>query len=243
MPHRFTPEGEQEQEERQQKRQQVRQEMADKKDELQESYDKEEKRRRDLRDEAYDKDEEFDSEQFQDENGEDKHEEKYYDGTTSEDRQYYYNQETELEKEEQKDNESLKEDKKIKDRLDEIQKFLDEEGHSITDANYRKNEGSLVDEDAISNLYAKPFNDFDVEEVIVSMDELYNWEKCADITKIGRNEDYGWTEETVPAEELEVLGQDLWKKYQSQQQPVINCLLYTSPSPRDRQKSRMPSSA
>ena len=56
------------------------------------------------------------------------------------------------------------------------------------------------------------------------MDELYNWEKCADITKIGRNEDYGWTEETVPAEELEVLGQDLWKKYQSQQQPVINAM-------------------
>ena len=25
--------------------------------------------------------------------------------------------------------------------------------------------------------------------------------------------------------------------------PVITCLLYTSPSPRDRQKSRMPSSA
>ena len=26
-------------------------------------------------------------------------------------------------------------------------------------------------------------------------------------------------------------------------QPIISCLLYTSPSPRDRQKSRMPSSA
>ena len=25
--------------------------------------------------------------------------------------------------------------------------------------------------------------------------------------------------------------------------PPVNCLLYTSPSPRDRQKSRMPSSA
>ena len=29
----------------------------------------------------------------------------------------------------------------------------------------------------------------------------------------------------------------------SKSHPVIRCLLYTSPSPRDRQKSRMPSSA
>ena len=35
--------------------------------------------------------------------------------------------------------------------------------------------------------------------------------------------------------ELEALGYYVIK--------LINCLLYTSPSPRDRQKSRMPSSA
>ena len=29
----------------------------------------------------------------------------------------------------------------------------------------------------------------------------------------------------------------------SKDEGVVNCLLYTSPSPRDRQKSRMPSSA
>ena len=41
------------------------------------------------------------------------------------------------------------------------------------------------------------------------------------------NASYGWTEELL----------DEWKaRYH-------NCLLYTSPSPRDRQKSRMPSSA
>ena len=29
----------------------------------------------------------------------------------------------------------------------------------------------------------------------------------------------------------------------SEREKILNCLLYTSPSPRDRQKSRMPSSA
>ena len=32
-------------------------------------------------------------------------------------------------------------------------------------------------------------------------------------------------------------------KYQFESDPKLLCLLYTSPSPRDRQKSRMPSSA
>jgi len=224
MPHRFTSEGQQEQEERQQQRQQARQKMEDKKDALQEAYDKEEQRRRDLRDEAYEKGEDFDYDQFEDENGNDEHNEKYYDGTTRQDREDFYNKETELEKEEQADKATEAEDQKVKDRLDEIQKFLDEEGHSITDSNYRKNEGDLVDQDAVSNLYAKPFNDFDVEEVIVPMDELYDWNKCADLTKISRSEDYGWDESTVPTEELPGLGQELWKKYQAQQQPIINAM-------------------
>ena len=34
-----------------------------------------------------------------------------------------------------------------------------------------------------------------------------------------------------------------WKTYQHEAERVRACLLYTSPSPRDRQKSRMPSSA
>ena len=36
---------------------------------------------------------------------------------------------------------------------------------------------------------------------------------------------------------------DYWKSEVYVTPPVITCLLYTSPSPRDRQKSRMPSSA
>ena len=56
------------------------------------------------------------------------------------------------------------------------------------------------------------------------MDELYDWNKCADLTKISRSEDYGWDESTVPTEELPGLGQELWKKYQAQQQPIINAM-------------------
>ena len=33
------------------------------------------------------------------------------------------------------------------------------------------------------------------------------------------------------------------KRYRKEYEKVVNCLLYTSPSPRDRLKSRMPSSA
>ena len=38
-------------------------------------------------------------------------------------------------------------------------------------------------------------------------------------------------------------GTSLWKKAQGVDNSPVVCLLYTSPSPRDRQKSRMPSSA
>ena len=39
------------------------------------------------------------------------------------------------------------------------------------------------------------------------------------------------------------LNQDAFPNVQQQEQAENSCLLYTSPSPRDRQKSRMPSSA
>ena len=43
---------------------------------------------------------------------------------------------------------------------------------------------------------------------------------------------------------LGVLSRDLSDQVKvSQDGEVVSCLLYTSPSPRDRQKSRMPSSA
>ena len=39
------------------------------------------------------------------------------------------------------------------------------------------------------------------------------------------------------------VGQDLLDTLEAHAHECVGCLLYTSPSPRDRQKSRMPSSA
>ena len=46
---------------------------------------------------------------------------------------------------------------------------------------------------------------------------------------------------TSPAKFVEDLGVDLAKQITAQ--TAVPCLLYTSPSPRDRTRSRMPSSA
>ena len=48
----------------------------------------------------------------------------------------------------------------------------------------------------------------------------------------------------LPEEEIEIVLDSLEKEEPIKKDPQDNiCLLYTSPSPRDRQKSRMPSSA
>ena len=44
-------------------------------------------------------------------------------------------------------------------------------------------------------------------------------------------------------EEVRLVLNELTKKINESDADIIGCLLYTSPSPRDRQKSRMPSSA
>ena len=58
-----------------------------------------------------------------------------------------------------------------------------------------------------------------------------------EFTKSNSNKDFvmGWTSSSNTGEQVKL-------KFETQEQ-AIACLLYTSPSPRDRQKSRMPSSA
>ena len=123
-------------------------------------------------------------------------------------------------------NEEKKEE--LKEAIEEVEKmhgFLNGEGQkSITDDAFRDNEKSLVDTDAQEIVYLKQQKLHKASEWIVPMNELYDWNKCADLTKISRSEDYGWDESTVPAEELPGLGHELWKKYQAQQQPVINAM-------------------
>ncbi len=225
MPHRFTPEGQKQMSDREEKRQEAKDKIQEEKDKLQEAYDKEQDRRRQLRDEAWDKGEDFDESQFQDKNGNDEHEDKNWEGQTYEQRREFEDREQEIENEKAKDKATEVADQKVKDRLDEIQKFLDEKGHSISDSNYRQNEESLREEDPKETVYAKPFKGFDVSEIIIPMDELYNWDDCAELTKIEKNEDdeYGyWKETEMPSTELPGIAETLWKEYQRKQGPIIN---------------------
>ena len=51
----------------------------------------------------------------------------------------------------------------------------------------------------------------------------------------------GWVDQEVPANEVSLLNTVL--AHDRERANLLNCLLYTSPSPRDRTRSRMPSSA
>jgi len=232
MPHRFTPEGSQEQEERKQNRQQALEKIQKEKDDAQESYDKEYEKRREMRDEFYEKrsdeeydnDEYFDEKQFENEDGVDEHKEKSWDGSTREMREDWHEREEKIANEERQDESTKQEDEEIKSRLDEIQKFLENEGQSITDANYRQNEKGLVDGDARQRVYLKPFNNIDVSDVIVPMNELYDWNNLGEIHRIDKDSDGYWDDTELKNEELPALGQELWKEYQRKNQPIINAM-------------------
>ena len=78
------------------------------------------------------------------------------------------------------------------------------------------------------------YNDLDQKRYFIESENdhlLVNGEKTENINLIGSSEDQIFTLDRVPA------GRGFhWEKN-------ISCLLYTSPSPRDRTRSRMPSSA
>ena len=85
----------------------------------------------------------------------------------------------------------------------------------------------------------------DVEKLRKFYTELFGWK----IERVPGPVEY-WGIETVPVDEHGTpirpgVNGGMMKKEHPEQRPVnyIACLLYTSPSPRDRQKSRMPSSA
>ena len=48
---------------------------------------------------------------------------------------------------------------------------------------------------------------------------------------------HSWGEDEISSSDFDEL------KFTNENEQTLSCLLYTSPSPRDRQKSRMPSSA
>ena len=61
------------------------------------------------------------------------------------------------------------------------------------------------------------------------------------ITSVDRRAD--WELDFYSRPIMEPDGKKRWELLVSSTPPLSGCLLYTSPSPRDRQKSRMPSSA
>ena len=75
------------------------------------------------------------------------------------------------------------------------------------------------------------------------------WNRLAEMSAIGAQEGGGVTRRSFTGEEraakdLVISYMEAWRAdMRVSQQKIWSCLLYTSPSPRDRQKSRMPSSA
>jgi len=115
--------------------------------------------------------------------------------------------------EEQKEIEDLEEQiEKVKQDLE----FHNQDGqHSQTDAAFRKNETQLVDMDAAERLYVDLDGPTGPEDVIVQMDDLYNWENC--VTREQYYEPY----KTSP-EELKKWGLEMGRKYEATNRPVIN---------------------
>tara|TARA_B100000287_G_scaffold353967_1_gene343935 strand:- start:622 stop:3054 length:2433 start_codon:yes stop_codon:yes gene_type:complete len=225
MPHPFTQEGQEELQERQQQREAAKEQIQEERDAAEEAYEKEENRRRDLQNEAWDNDQEFDEDQFKDEDGRDEHASRSsYDGLTWDERQDLEDRERKLEEEEKEDAKSVLEAQKEKDLLDEIQDYLDEDGHSITDSQFRKNEKGLVDEDSKDLKHVKPFKG-EVADYVVPMEEVYDWNECARVTRTYREEDSymgSWKEEEIT--DVKGYGQKLWKEYEPKQRSIINSM-------------------
>ena len=63
------------------------------------------------------------------------------------------------------------------------------------------------------------------------------------IDEVLASREFTWQGLVVPLEEADDKLSRMWSPVSHMHSVVNSCLLYTSPSPRDRQKSRMPSSA
>ena len=80
------------------------------------------------------------------------------------------------------------------------------------------------------------------ENVAIQLENIVRWN--SDSTKIVIQEESLGVNSSEPLMiDLPLLGYNLQVTQLDFTTQYINCLLYTSPSPRDRQKSRMPSSA
>jgi hypothetical protein len=110
--------------------------------------------------------------------------------------------------------EQIDEAQKEIDTLKEDLKYHEEEGqHSQTDATFRQMEATLLDKDPTDVMYVNMDLDVDVKDVIVPMDELYNWEESVEYEVTGKE---------LTNEEIREKGKKLAKDYVQANQPVIN---------------------
>ena len=225
MPHPFTEEGREQLQQRMDARDEAKEELEEEKAEKLEEFEKESDRRSKLIDEAYDKGEEHPD--FSDEEGNDEHASRsYHDGLTWKERNDFEDKEREIEEEEKADAKEITDQMKEKEKLDELQEYLDKEGHSITDSQFRKNEKELVDQDSKELIHVKPFKG-EVADYVVPMDEVYNWEESAELTEYYRKDnEYGsWDERDI--KDVKGYGYKLWKQFEPKQRSIINSMAQT----------------
>ena len=106
---------------------------------------------------------------------------------------------------------------------------------NYTDEHVKSLQGSVRIEHTLAKMGAKQLRDLFESEPYVNTFGAYNGQQAVQHVKAGLKAIYvsGWQVAASANSNNEVYPD----------QSLYSCLLYTSPSPRDRQKSRMPSSA
>ena len=118
---------------------------------------------------------------------------------------------------------------KLKEEIADVEddyEFHEKKGqHSQTDSNFRKNEIELLDENAKDNIYMNLGTDINVSDVIIEMDELYDWEHCAEVSTRSKwdNENGTYIDGVdLTKDQTKALGKTLAKQYIDNNQPIIN---------------------
>jgi len=119
--------------------------------------------------------------------------------------------------------EHKEETKKIEDEIADTKKmhdFLNNEGQkSITDDAFRENETSLVQLDAEPIVYLDLPTRFNSEELVIQMEELYDWDACIDLEQaVGT--DY-WDTRDVPKDELKSIANTMYQEFTRTSNPIV----------------------
>ena len=101
-----------------------------------------------------------------------------------------------------------------------------EENKSFTDEKFRENEKSLVEENPMEPLYARPTNKESGLEYIIPMEKLYDWDKAAKCFKYNLAEDEhgyrNWDTIEISEHKNEEIATELYNAWVRKQTPVIN---------------------